>query len=315
MQWYYALNGQQQGPVEWDGLVALASEGKLKPSDLVWNSTMGNQWTKASTVPGLFTATTSSATETPPPATEWSAQAKFSSQTPNCDLTGEARSVLDGQWGLAIGGSLIYTVVAIAMSIIPYLGSILSFVLSGPLMLGLYLFFLTLSRRQQAGIGMIFDGFKQFGNAFLACLLMGLLVFAWMLPALAVGITAAVMAVVKFKTAGAGVSWASASVLFLLFIPLFLAALIPVIMAQYRYSMTYFVINEMPGIGPLEAIRHSCQMMHGNKWKFFCLQWRFFGWALLCILTLGIGFIWLWPYMMTSMACFYNDLRKGQTSG
>ncbi|MEI8122900.1 MAG: DUF975 family protein [bacterium] len=315
MQWFYAVNGQQQGPVEWGALVALATEGKLTPSDLVWNSTMGNQWVKASTITGLFGLSQSVSPNPPPPASEWSSSAKFASNTHNRDLMGEARNVLEGQWGLAIGASLIYTVVAIVMGIIPYLGSILSFVLSGPLMLGLYLFFLTLSRRQQAGIGMIFDGFKQFGTAFLASLLMGLLIFAWMLPALAVGITAAVMAVVNFKTAGAGGSWASAMGMFLLFIPLFLAALVPVIMAQYRYSMTYFVINEMPGIGSLEAIRHSCQMMNGNKWKFFCLQWRFFGWALLCILTLGIGFIWLWPYMMTSMACFYNDLRKGQTNG
>jgi uncharacterized membrane protein len=52
--------------------------------------------------------------------------------------------------------------------------------------------------------------------------------------------------------------------------------------------------------------------MKGNKWKYFCLQWRFFGWALLCVLTLGIGFLWLQPYMMTSSARFYEDLKQGQ---
>ena len=43
-------------------------------------------------------------------------------------------------------------------------------------------------------------------------------------------------------------------------------------------------------------------------WKLFCLHWRFFGWALLCVLTLGIGFLWLGPYIAMSTAKFYDDL-------
>ena len=49
-------------------------------------------------------------------------------------------------------------------------------------------------------------------------------------------------------------------------------------------------------------------MMHGNKGRFFYLQISFFGLALLCILTLGIGMLWLYPYMMTTEAFFYLDL-------
>jgi uncharacterized membrane protein len=35
---------------------------------------------------------------------------------------------------------------------------------------------------------------------------------------------------------------------------------------------------------------------------------RFIGWFLLCILSLGIGFLWLIPYFMTSNAVFYESL-------
>ena len=48
----------------------------------------------------------------------------------------------------------------------------------------------------------------------------------------------------------------------------------------------------------------------GCQWKYFCLQWRFFGWALLCLLTLGIGFLWLVPYIEMSNAKFYDDLKS-----
>lgn len=50
-------------------------------------------------------------------------------------------------------------------------------------------------------------------------------------------------------------------------------------------------------------------MMKGNKWKLFCLGWRFFGWMLLCMLTLGIGFLWLVPYIKVSFAQFYDDIK------
>jgi hypothetical protein len=31
--------------------------------------------------------------------------------------------------------------------------------------------------------------------------------------------------------------------------------------------------------------------------------------AILCILTLGIGFLWLIPYVHVTMAKFYDDVR------
>ena len=74
------------------------------------------------------------------------------------------------------------------------------------------------------------------------------------------------------------------------------------------YSMTFFIIAEDDLIGPLEAIKKSKQMMCGYKWKIFCLGLRFIGWALLCILTLGVGFLWFTPYMSVSFAKFYDDL-------
>ena len=92
-----------------------------------------------------------------------------------------------------------------------------------------------------------------------------------------------------------------------------LLLIIPGIIAGLAYSQTYFIIAENESIGPLEAISKSKAMMRGNKWKFFCLSFRFIGWTLLCLLTLGIGFLWLSPYIMISLAKFYDDIA-GQES-
>ncbi len=84
--------------------------------------------------------------------------------------------------------------------------------------------------------------------------------------------------------------------------------IIPGYIAIYAYSQTFYIIAEDNNIGPLEAIRKSKEMMRGNKWKRFCLDLRFIGWMLLCLLTFGIGFLWLVPYVFISQAKFYDDL-------
>lgn len=307
MQWYYAIDRQQLGPIGQEALVALAREGKLGPDDLVWNASMGNRWAKASTVAGLFDATAPGSPEQPPSLTPPSDHVHFESQTPNRDLMAQARAALTGHWGLAVGGVLVYLGVQAViglLNIVPLLGSIISFLVAGPLAFGLNRFFLTLARRQPATVGMLFDGFKRFGTAFFAALFMGLLILAWMLPSFAV---MGALLVLGYKKALSG-TWPLGGVMFCLLIPVLIATLILVVIAQIRYSMTYFIINDQVDVGAMEAIQRSTRMMKGNKWKYCCLQCRFIGWALLCLPTFGIGFLWLFPYLMTSLGRFYDEL-------
>jgi len=85
---------------------------------------------------------------------------------------------------------------------------------------------------------------------------------------------------------------------------------LPGIIAGYRYSMALYILNDNPKISPMDAIKASKEMMKGYKWKLFCLQLSFVGWALLCsIFTLFIGFLWLIPYIQTSIANFYQNLK------
>lgn len=102
-----------------------------------------------------------------------------------------------------------------------------------------------------------------------------------------------------------------AYLLMLLFIFLWMLLLIiPGIMAAIAYSMTFYILADDPSIKPMDAIDKSKKMMDGYKWKYFCLGLRFFGLALLCLLTLGIGFLWLFPYMYVTMANFYEYIKS-----
>ncbi|NTW14577.1 MAG: DUF975 family protein [Candidatus Moranbacteria bacterium] len=103
-----------------------------------------------------------------------------------------------------------------------------------------------------------------------------------------------------------------AYILMVVFIMLWaLLLIIPGIIAAFSYAMTYYVIADNPTISAFDALKKSKAIMVGNKGKYFGLILRFFGWALLAILTAGIGFIWLIPYMQATTAKFYEDIKGG----
>jgi len=88
-----------------------------------------------------------------------------------------------------------------------------------------------------------------------------------------------------------------------------LLLIVPGIIAALGYSLTFYIIADDPGIKPQDALWKSKNMMDGHKMKLFELCIRFLGLAILCILTLGIGFLWLIPYIHITMAKFYDDIK------
>ena len=83
---------------------------------------------------------------------------------------------------------------------------------------------------------------------------------------------------------------------------------IPGVIAAYSYAMTGYILAEHPELTASEAIEQSKQMMSGNRFRLFCLQFSFIGWDLLCSLTLGIGNLWLKPYKQAAIAAFYRNV-------
>ena len=189
-------------------------------------------------------------------------------KTENKILMKQARASLAHKWGLVVGTYALYLLISILVRTVKGVGPIVSILISGPMVYGLTIFSLAISRNQTAKLEQIFEGFRCFGRSLAAYLLMGLFTILWML----------------------------------LFI-------IPGIIAGLSYSQTFFILIDDPTIGVMDAIKKSKKMMYGYKSKLFCLQLRFIGWALLCFLTLGIGFLWLLPYVQISMTKFYEDVK------
>ncbi|WP_313132211.1 DUF975 family protein [Anaerocolumna sp.] len=91
---------------------------------------------------------------------------------------------------------------------------------------------------------------------------------------------------------------------------------IPGIIASLSYAMAPYIMANDPYMNIQEALQQSKDMMYGNKWRLFCLNISFIGWMILSAFTLGIGLLWLNPYMSAAQAAFYNDVsgRNNKTA-
>ncbi|MBR6345812.1 MAG: DUF975 family protein [Bacteroidales bacterium] len=104
--------------------------------------------------------------------------------------------------------------------------------------------------------------------------------------------------------------WKKAWGMILMMVFIFLWSLlffIPGLIKAYSYAMTPYILNDNPDLSANEAIDRSRAMMKGHKFDLFYLHLSFIGWFLLCILSCGIGFLWLVPYVQGSVASFYED--------
>lgn len=89
-----------------------------------------------------------------------------------------------------------------------------------------------------------------------------------------------------------------------------LLLIVPGIIKAYSYAMSYYILADNPQLTQSEARKRSIEMMKGNKWRLFCLQFSFIGWWILCILTFGILSLWIEPYQQTAVAAFYQSLLQ-----
>jgi uncharacterized membrane protein len=67
-------------------------------------------------------------------------------------------------------------------------------------------------------------------------------------------------------------------------------------------------MHDEPQISAVDAMKKSWEIMKGHKGDYFIFNLSFIGWAFLCILTVGIGFLFLIPYINASNAKFYDEI-------
>ena len=233
----------------------------------------------------------------------------------NTDYKNEALAALKGNWGKAVLATVIFMAV-MYLTIGPYMYNTVKLQTyiheNMPQVTTSVSFSTAIRQSMEASLSMAQDP-EYIAMQSKASGTMGLyylLLFFVVLP-LSVGFLNAFISGNMFKIAKTGY-WHKVWGMFLtnLFIALWsLLFIIPGIVKAFSYSMTPFILEEHPELSANEAIDHSRAMMKGHKFDLFWLILSFIGWGFLCLFTFGIGYLWLTPYMETSVASFYEDVK------
>jgi uncharacterized membrane protein len=294
MDWYYAVKRQQFGPVDEEEIRRLVRTGRIKRTDLVWNEGMGDKWSEAGSVSGLFDQVHIPDSFQPrAPRTSFQGTA---GQTPNEELVRQARACLSGRWGLAIAVYVIYSLIMLCTRVLDTLSFVAAVLLGAPLMLGLARFYLLLARMEDVDVGQVFSGFPRFVTALAAHVITTVLIVLWSVPS----------AISWLICIGAGAEAGTGGALIFGLLAMGLSVL--GIAAVLRYSQVFYILADDPNARAGEAVSRSKALMKGQKVKLFLLGLRFIGWWFLCMLTCGLGVIFVGPYVTTAMARFYDDL-------
>lgn len=75
-------------------------------------------------------------------------------------------------------------------------------------------------------------------------------------------------------------------------------------------SQVFYLMLDYPDRTAKDTLALTFQVMKGNKGRLFYLQLSFIPMMILCILSFGVGFLWLNPYMQMTYTCFFLDIMN-----
>lgn len=93
----------------------------------------------------------------------------------------------------------------------------------------------------------------------------------------------------------------------------YILLIIPGIILTLGFSMFNYIVADNKAEGTIDGLKKSWKLMKGYKWDYFVFSLSFIGWYFLCVLTLGILFIWVIPYCNTAFAIYYEKLQQTKT--
>ncbi|MCI9531491.1 MAG: DUF975 family protein [Lachnospiraceae bacterium] len=236
----------------------------------------------------------------------------------SAELKRISRGQLTGHWGLAIGASLLSSLLvsavlmpfyflmaasrgSVVQSAAFFVAAFLVGMVSAVLECGVLRMHLAFSRQQEADLKMLFGEFARRPERYILSYLMVLgAAILCMLP----GSVCILVGVEGGAVLAGGIG------LFLYFAGIAVLAALAL-----RYSLAFLFLVEDSQMGVLEAFRESAHCMEGKKGRLLYICLSFFGMVLLGMLSCGIGMLWVTPYMNQVTVNFYQDVAGDGLSG
>ena len=228
----------------------------------------------------------------------------------SAELKAIAKEHMFNKYGTAIGALVIVSMITMFVSFFStifidtktvtgiILNLLISFVISvltGLFTSGQRYFYLKISCGRPVTISDVFYGFKLFPNkAVLIQLYLSIFIYVSMLP----------MTLMSYMVARN-----PKNSLYMLFYSLAMIfyGVVTVILSLV-YSQAFFLLHDFPNYSAKELLAMSRQLMKGSKGRLFYLNVSFFPLLLLGLLSCGVAYLWLVPYMNATASEFFLDL-------
>ncbi len=231
----------------------------------------------------------------------------------NREIKRIARAQLGGQYRLPVLAELLVALLpalvllpfsylltntaSLVQNIIYDLAYLIVLILTAVLGAGRMYLQLNLARRKPFALSDLLRCFKVRPDTYILAFL---LYVVYALPYLAARIGFGILSI--YVPAFQGAPWPLISFLIKLLL------LIATIAILLRYAMVFPLLLDQPDQKIRAAFQESRRLMDGQCKRFLLLLLSFLGYALLGLMSLGVGFLWINPYLVQSVIVFYQDL-------
>nr|WP_295299790.1 DUF975 family protein [uncultured Blautia sp.] len=224
-----------------------------------------------------------------------------------------AKSVLRGNWGIAIAGMLAYMAVnflgnILSLELFPgnsmmeiAAGQIFVFVVSLIAMVfgtGYSYMMLNMSRGREFSLGNLLYMFhNQPDRVLIAAFVMALLNTVSQIP-----VYLAAYLTEPGSTLQAEMNW------MYMIMGVMLLSVVLYVLVTVPFALSFYLLADNPQMGGVESLKESRRLMKGHIWQYLMLQLSFAPMLIVSLLLMGLPLLWVLPYMEASETAFYRDI-------
>ena len=224
-----------------------------------------------------------------------------------------AKSVLRGNWGIAIAGMLAYMAVnslgnILSLELFPgnsmmeiAAGQIFVFVVSLIAMVfgtGYSYMMLNMSRGREFSLGNLLYMFhNQPDRVLIAAFVMALLNTVSQIP-----VYLAAYLTEPGSTLQAEMNW------MYMIMGVMLLSVVLYVLVTVPFALSFYLLADNPQMGGVESLKESRRLMKGHIWQYLMLQLSFAPMLIMSLPLMGLPLLWVLPYMEASESAFYRDI-------
>ena len=237
------------------------------------------------------------------------------------EMRAQAREKLTGKWGKVAVMTLVFVILSMILSalqkgignnVTSIILSIAVIIITVPISFGFTFSLYKIFKGEEVGyfdfLSLGLSNFKKaWGIALHICLKLILPILLFVIANVLIIVSGlAIYNIDVGNTLNTGMT----SIIGLVSIILTFVSMVWLTIRSFYYVIANFIAFDNLEISSKEAVEKSQKLMKGNRAKYFVLMLTFIGWIFLGSLSLGIGFLWLIPYIQFAAFAFYKHIES-----